>query len=125
MAQLPDSVNEQWEHREGPVVLTTFDDTNTPNAIYASCVKKLDDGRILVVDNRFRKTKENITGGTMGSVLFITRERKSFQIKGTVEYHTAGRIYDEMKRWIDPKYPAIGAAVVEIEQVYSGAERLL
>jgi predicted pyridoxine 5'-phosphate oxidase superfamily flavin-nucleotide-binding protein len=125
MAKLPDLVSEQWENREGPIVLTTVDKEGTPNSIYAGCFRKLDDGRILIVDNRFDKTKKNILNGTTGAVLFITKERKSFQIKGTVEYHKDDTIYAEMKAWVDPKYPALGAAEVNVEQVYCGAQRLL
>jgi predicted pyridoxine 5'-phosphate oxidase superfamily flavin-nucleotide-binding protein len=124
-ARLPETVAEQWENREGPVVFTTVDELGVPNSIYAGIVKKLDDGRILVVDNYFNKTKKNIMKGTKVSVLFITKERKSFQIKGAVEYHKNDSIHAELKTWVDSKYPALGAAVVNVEQVYSGAERLL
>ena len=125
MPKLPDLVNEQWDNREGPIVLTTVDKDGTPNAIYAGCIRKLDDGRILVVDNYFDKTRRNIRSGSKGAVLFITKERKSFQIKGTVEYHKDDAVYDGMKSWVDPKYPAHAAAVVNVEEVYSGAEQLL
>jgi uncharacterized protein len=125
MAELPSLVNEQWENREGPIVFTTVDNEGTPNSIYAGCIKKLNDGRILIVDNYFDKTKSNIMSGTNGSILFITKERKSFQVKGAVEYHKDDDIYADMKAWVDPKYPAHGAAVVNVEQVYCGAERLL
>ncbi|MBN1759282.1 MAG: pyridoxamine 5'-phosphate oxidase family protein [Chitinispirillaceae bacterium] len=125
MLQLPALVNEQWENREGPIVLTTVDREGTPNSIYAGCVRKLDDGRILVVDNYFDKTRKNIQSGTKGAVLFITKERKSFQIKGTVEYHKDDAVYAGMKDWVDPRYPAHAAAVVNVEQVYCGADRLV
>ncbi|MBN1306588.1 MAG: pyridoxamine 5'-phosphate oxidase family protein [Chitinispirillaceae bacterium] len=108
-----------------PIVFSTVDENGVPNSIYAGIAKKLDDGRILVVDNYFDKTKKNIAKGTMGSVLFITKERKSFQVKGTVEYHKDDEIHAQLKTWVDSKYPAVGAAVVNVEQVYCGAERLL
>jgi predicted pyridoxine 5'-phosphate oxidase superfamily flavin-nucleotide-binding protein len=125
MAKLPDLVNEQWGNREGPIVFTTVDKKGMPNSIYAGCIRKLEDGRILIVDNRFDKTKNNIMKGTKGSVLFITKERKSYQIKGTVEYHKDDDIYTDMKAWVEPRYPAYGAAVVNVENVYCGAEQLL
>lgn len=125
MAKLPDRVRNAWENREGPLVFTTVDEKGMPNAIYAGCVKMLDDGRILVVDNYFDKTKHNLGCGTPGSMVFLTNERKSFQVKGSLEYHTEGETYDTMKQWVDPKYPAVGAAVLSIEQAYSGAEKIL
>jgi predicted pyridoxine 5'-phosphate oxidase superfamily flavin-nucleotide-binding protein len=125
MVKIPDLVREQWENREGPIVLTTVDNGGVPNSIYAGIVKMLEDGRILVVDNYFDKTKKNILHGTTGTVLFITKERKSFQVKGRVEYHKDDEIHAQLKTWVDPKYPAVGAAVVNVEQAYRGAERLL
>jgi len=101
------------------------DNKGIPNSIYAGCIKKLQDGRILIVDNHFDKTKRNIMSSTKGSVLFITKESQSFHIKGTVEYHADGDMYTDMKAWVDPKYPVHGAAVVNVEEVYCGAKRLL
>jgi hypothetical protein len=124
VANLPERISEQWENRDGPVVLTTVDESGMPNSIYASVVKKLADGRIAVVDNYFDKTKKNILSGTKVTVLFITKERKSFQIKGTVEYHTSDEIHREIKEWVDPKYPAVGVAVINVDEGYSGAKRL-
>ncbi len=65
-----------------------------------------------------------IQNGSYGSILFITEDHKSFQIKGTISYHTTGKVYDEMKGWLDPKYPGHAAAVLEVEKVYQGADRL-
>lgn len=124
MIQLPEIVLQQWEKREGPAVFTTVNQDGLPNSIYAGCVHMTGDGRFFVVDNKFEKTKDNILAGSTGSFLFITDECKAFQIKGTIEYHTEGEIYDAMKKWVNPKYPAFAVAVVNTQEVYSGAERL-
>ena len=42
---LPEIVEQGWENREGPIVLTTVDSNGLPNSIYATCVKKIDDGQ--------------------------------------------------------------------------------
>ncbi|HLV31321.1 MAG TPA: pyridoxamine 5'-phosphate oxidase family protein, partial [Chitinispirillaceae bacterium] len=93
---LPIELMEAWEDREGPVVLTTTDSNGMPNSIYASIVNITNDGRIAVADNYFYKTKANIDSGSKVSVLFITKKHKSYQIKGTLEYHNDGRQYEEM-----------------------------
>ena len=85
----------------------------------------LDDGRIVVADNYFHKTRANIQNGSKGSVLFLTTERKSYQAKGPIEYFTEGPIYEDMRQWVDQKQPRIAAAVLRIDELYSGAEKLI
>lgn len=125
MAALPQVVIQAWEARKGPIVLTTVSPEGVPNAIYATCVKKYDDEHLVVADNYFDKTRANIFAGSMGSLLFITEAGKAYQIKGAIEYATSGPIYDDMKTWLDPKHPGHAAAILCVEQVFSGATQLL
>ena len=125
MSKLPEVIEKAWGDREGPIVLVTVNETKEPNAIYAGMVKKLDNGQVLVVDNYFNKTLHNIRRGTFGSILFITKDRKSYQLKGPIEYYTDGEIYNDMKKWLDPKYPGKGAAVLTVKEIYCGAEKIL
>ena len=118
-------LKDAWDRHEGPVVLTTVDENEMPNAIYVTFVKYLDNGRIVVADNYFNKTRSNIRRGSKGSVLFLTKERKSYQAKGSIEYLIDGPIYDDMKMgWLDPKFPGHAAVLISVENLYSGAERL-
>ena len=125
MAALPEAVNKAWENREGPVVLTTVDAEGNPNAIYATCVRRLSDDTLVVADNFFSKTRANILAGSKGSLLFITKEGKSFQVKGTIEYHTEGAVFDDMKQWNPAKLPGHAAAALKVEHVFCGAEKLV
>ena len=78
-----------------------------------------------MADNKFHKTRANILAGTKASLLYLTKEKKSYQIKGSLEYLTQGEIYEEMKNgWLDKKYPGNASTVIHIEEVYSGAEKL-
>jgi len=123
--KLPNEVLNAWQEREGPLVLITMSKDGTPNAIYASIVKIIADGRIAVADNYFDKTKSNIDAGNgKTSALFIAKGHKSYQIKGSVEYHTQGPLYEEMFTWADPKHPRKGVAIINHEEVYSGSDRL-
>ena len=54
----------------------------------------------------------------------MTKDGKAFQAKGTIEYHKNGEIYDHMKGWLDPKFPGHAATVLNVKEVYSGAEKL-
>ena len=124
MADLPEIVTKAWENKEGPLVFTTVNAAGEPNAIYATCVSKYDGNTILIADNYFNKTRNNIQNGSKGSVLFITAQNKSFQLKGTIEYHIEGPLFDDMKRWNPEKHPGHAAAALKVEEAYSGGEKL-
>jgi predicted pyridoxine 5'-phosphate oxidase superfamily flavin-nucleotide-binding protein len=125
MAKLTEAASKAWEERQGPCVLTTVDAKGLPNSIWITNVKKIADDKIVVADNKFHKTRENIKAGSKVSLLYITAEKKAYQIKGTGDYLTDGPIYDDMKKeWLDPKFPGHAAVAISIEEVYSGAEKL-
>ena len=125
MAILPEDVGTAWEKRKDAIVLTTVDKDGVPNSIYATCVNKYDEETIVVADNYFDKTQKNILAGSKGSVLFITDEGASFQIKGRIEYLKDGPVFDDMKKWNPTKHPGHAAAALKVEEVYSGAKKLL
>jgi len=125
MAALPQAVSEAWENREDAIVLTTVDAAGNPNAIYATCVRKLNEDTLVVADNFFKKTRANILSGGKGTLLFITKEGKSYQVKGHIEYHAEGAVYDDMKQWNPAKLPGHAAAALKVEQVFSGGEQLV
>jgi hypothetical protein len=68
---------------------------------------------------------ENIKSGSKASILFITKEKKSYQVKGHVEYSTEGLLFDDMKTWNPEKHPGHGVLALKAEEVYSGAKKLL
>ncbi len=125
VAILPEAVSKAWDDRKGPVVLTTVDAAGTPNSIYATCVSKFGEERLVVADNYFDKTRQNIQAGGRATLLFITSEDKAFQVKGPIEYHTDGEVFDDMKKWNPAKHPGHATAALKVEEVYSGAKQLL
>ncbi len=124
MSSLPQSFNDAWEQREARMIFTTVNPSGEPNAVWVLCVNKLDDQRILIANNFFNKTLENIHSGSQGSLLIIAPEREAYQIKGSLEYHTDGPIFKEMKDWLDPKFAGVGAVILNIESIYYGAEKV-
>ncbi len=124
MSALPEIIVEAWENREGPAVFATVAPDGNPNAIYVTCVRRYGDDRFAVADNYFNKTRANIHEGSRGSLLFITKDGKAYQVKGAVEYQETGEIRDFLRDCLDAKYPVHAAAVLRVEEVYSGAERL-
>ncbi|MBN1554089.1 MAG: pyridoxamine 5'-phosphate oxidase family protein [Phycisphaerae bacterium] len=121
---LPNVVREAWLDRDGPVILATVDGDGVPNIIYATCVGMFGDDRLVVADNYFDKTRRNILGGGKGSLLFRCKQGKAYQVKGALEYHRDGEVFDHMKTWNPEKHPGHAAAALRIEEVYSGAEKL-
>ena len=124
MVSLPESARQAWEDRDGPVILATVSPDGIPNIIYATCVGLLGNDRLVVADNYFDKTRKNLLAGGKGSLLFRSKAGKAFQVKGPLEYHTEGEVFQYMKTWNSPKHPGHAAAALRIEEVYSGAEKL-
>jgi len=122
---IPEEVKDAWEKHQGPVVFATVAADGTPNAIYATCVSLYKDNSIIVANNYFCKTLKNIESGSKGSILFLTPENKSYQIKGSIKHVTSGDAFDNMKSWNPKKLPGKGAAVISIEEIYSGAKKIL
>ena len=125
MAKLTAEALKAWDEHEGPAVFTTVDKEGMPNTIYVTWVKVVAEDRMVVADNKFSKTRSNILAGTKGSILYLTKERKAFQVKGSIEYLTEGEFYDDMKNnWLPKKFAGNAAALLQVEEVYSGAEKL-
>ena len=124
MAKLTERVCRAWDNKEDKLVFATVDRGGNPNVVWVSCVRRLDDERLLIVNNFFHKTLENVLSGSIGSLLFIAPEREAYQIKGTLSYHTDDDIYKDMKAWLDPKFAGVGAIVLTVTEVYFGAEKI-
>jgi predicted pyridoxine 5'-phosphate oxidase superfamily flavin-nucleotide-binding protein len=124
MAALPAAVLEAWQNREGPAILATVSKDSVPNIIYVGCVNTFGEEHLVVADNYFDKTRKNLLALKNGAILFRSKDGKAYQVKGTLEYHTEGEIFDHMKGWNPSQHPGHGAAALRIEEVYSGAEKL-
>ena len=125
MALLPEAVSKAWEDRKGPAIFATVNENRVPNAIYVGCMSKFSEDTIVIANNHFSKTQENILAGSEGSILFMTNAGKAYQIKGTIEYFTEGEIFDDMKKWNPSSHPGHGAAAIRVAEVYTGAKKLL
>ena len=124
MASLPTSVREAREDRDGPVILATLSPEGLPNIIYVGSVGAFGEDRLVVADNYFDKTRKNLLNGGKGSLLFRCKKGKAYQVKGKLEYHRSGEIFDHMKTWNPSKHPGHAAAALRTEGVYSGAKKL-
>ncbi len=125
MAKLTPQALEAWDNHDARMVFTTCDQNNQPNAIWVLCAKLVNDEQIVIANNAMSKTLENIKNGSVGSLLYIAPEREAYQIKGKLEYYESGTVYDDMKNWLDDKFPGKGAVVLNIEEVFYGAEKVV
>jgi len=124
MANGMEIVAKAWDNREGPAVLATVDALKKPNAIYVGEIRCDIREEFIVTDNYFHKTRANIKNGTTGAILFVTKERKSFQVKGALTYHTKGPIFESMRSRHNQKHLGVAAVVLRIEEAFCGAEKL-
>jgi uncharacterized protein len=122
--KLPDLIKTEWLEKSGSVIVTTTDTHGVPNSIYATCVSVYDDEKILVANNYFCKTLGNVQDGCKGNVLFITKDNKAYQLKGTFDYVTEGELFEDMKNWNPDRLPGIGVAVLTVDEIYSGADKI-
>ena len=125
MSKIPEKVKAAWDDRDDPVILATVDANGIPNIIYVTCVGTFGDERFVVADNYFDKTRRNAIAGGTGAILFRDKSGKAFQIKGALEYHTAGDLFDDMKRWNPTKHPGHAALALCTTSIFSGAERIV
>ena len=125
MSELSESIRAAWEDRDGAVVLATVDENGNPNIIYVTCVAAFSNQKLVVADNYFDKTRKNLKSGCKGAMLFMTKSGKAYQVKGSMEYLTEGPVFEHMKTWNPSKHPGHAAAVLNVEEVYSGAEQLV
>ena len=125
MAVIPKEVSDAWDKMKGALVLTTLSADGVANSIYATCVGKYDEETLVVADNYFDKTRKNILSGSKkGLILFITEDDKAYQVKGTLDYHKEGPVFDFMKSWNPEQHPGHAAVALKVEEVYKGAEKL-
>lgn len=124
MKTIPEIVKNGWNNKQDAIVFTTVSKEGVPNSIYATQAALFDDCKVLVANNKFQKTLQNIQVCQEATVLFLTKDMKAYQLKGHVSYQTEGREFDDMKSWNRADLPGHGVAVLEVQEVYSGAEKL-
>lgn len=125
MNMIPQEALDALANPASPPIFSTVSPSGSVNSIYATCMWLYGDDSILVADNYFKKTKENIDGGSDGSILVITEEKKTYQFKGKLEYADSGAPFDFMKEKNPSHLPGHGAVILTVSELYSGSEKLL
>jgi predicted pyridoxine 5'-phosphate oxidase superfamily flavin-nucleotide-binding protein len=126
MAALNERMKEIFA-KQGIFVFGTADSNGVPNVVPVGAVRILDDETLLVSDQYFNKTLNNLKENPKVAISFWERaEGEGYQIKGEASIHTQGKIYEDTAEWIRKRSEEIGrpikskgAIVIKITAIYS------
>ncbi len=111
--------------KQGTFVFSTADKNGVPNAVPIGAVKILDDETILASDQFLGKTLANMKENPVVAISFWDKA-EGYQIKGRVEIHTQGEIFEKTSEWARQIGEALGmplksksAIVIKIQEIYS------
>jgi len=124
MVKMPAEVRKTLD-KQKPTPIATADASGTPNVVYVSFLKVLDDETLMISDNFFLKTAANLEANPkMAVVCYDSETNKSFQIKGSIEVYKEGEVFDDMLKWVhgvNEKLPAKAAIIMKITDIYEAA----
>ncbi|MFA5002168.1 MAG: pyridoxamine 5'-phosphate oxidase family protein [Methanolinea sp.] len=103
------------------VFLATSSQGRVPNVVPIAAMKSLDNGTILISDQFFNKTLQNMRENPK-IALSWWGEKGGFQIKGTVTIHTDDEIFRQDVALMKETWPAFvpkSAVIVKITDVYA------
>ncbi|MEE9396108.1 MAG: pyridoxamine 5'-phosphate oxidase family protein [Methylococcales bacterium] len=127
MAKLPDEVKIAIDKATAACVATA-DNNAVSNVIYVSYLKYQDDETIVIADNKFGKTRENLDSNPkLACVVLNADTKKAYQIKGSVKSYSEGDKYQAVVDWVHLKKPETmpkAALYVQVEEVYCGSEKI-
>lgn len=106
------------------VVLSTATADGTPNAVPVGAKKIIDSETILISDQFFNKTLENMRANPQVAITFW-EGHEGYQLKGSVAIETSGQRYEDTARWIQELsekagFPlkSKGAVILHIDEIY-------
>lgn len=103
------------------ITFSTVNDRGVPNAIPVAFVIVKDSETILIGDNWFKKTAENVKKQNSNVAVSAWDKKGGYQIKGYANYMTTGSDYEMMKekiKSVSEKLPAKGCVVMKVTEVY-------
>ncbi|MDC7219771.1 MAG: pyridoxamine 5'-phosphate oxidase family protein [Spirochaetales bacterium] len=111
-----------------PTCLATASADGNPNLVYVTYIKALDGDTLVVADNKFEKTRENLDSNPVMSVVVLDPDtRKAYQLKCKAETVTEGKKYDDVVEWVHVNHPQMtpkAGVYLTVDEVYCGADKL-
>ena len=124
MATMNQRMKEIFEKQQ-IIVLATASKNGIPNVVPIGSKKIIDDGTILISDQYFDKTLENMKNNPQAAIT-IWEKFEGYQIKGTVTIETSGQRFEETAKWVEEQGKALnlplkskGAVILKITEIYS------
>ena len=119
MVKLTPEVKEVIQNQK-PLPIATADKNGKPNVIFVGMWKFIDDETIMIVDNFLKKTANNLKENPKLSIVGYDGEsKKSYQVKGSVDYLEKGDRFEEAKSLAESKkLPGKAVVIFHIEEVY-------
>jgi len=113
--------------KQGILVLGTADLNGVPNVVPVGAVRILDDETILISDQYFLKTLNNLRENPKVAISFWEMDKgEGYQIKGDAAIQTEGKIYEETVEWVRRRGEEMGhplkskgVIVIKITAIYS------
>ena len=104
--------------RNKTIVLATADKNDQPNAVFVE-VSSLEDDTIIITDNHFERTMDNLLENNKVSLLVFEEDYSyHYKIYGESQYFTAGQHLNFVKGLESNKgYSPKGALVIKIKEV--------
>jgi predicted pyridoxine 5'-phosphate oxidase superfamily flavin-nucleotide-binding protein len=122
LVKMPPEVRETLA-KQKPVPVATASKDGTPNVIFVGALKILDDENIMIADNFFYKTAQNLMANPKIAILCYNGEtKKSYQIKGSVTLCKDGENFEQMRKWvhgINEKLPAKACVMVKVTEIFN------
>ena len=122
MVKMPAEVKETLE-KQKPVPIATASKSGVPNVVFVGLLKVVDDETLMIADNFFYKTAQNLGENPKISILCYNGEtKKSFQIKGKAVVSKEGKDFDAMRAWVhgvNNKLPAKACVMVKVTEIYN------
>jgi predicted pyridoxine 5'-phosphate oxidase superfamily flavin-nucleotide-binding protein len=122
-----DCLNKSLKARR--LVVSTASKAGVPNAVPIGIMKFHDDETLIVVDNYFLKTRENLNRNPWAAITCWDMEEKDgklitkdgFQLKGKVKIEDNGPLFDKIRaevKSINANLPAKAIVLVKVEEIY-------
>ncbi len=126
MAQMTERMKELF-NKVSTVVLSSAAPDGMPNAVPVGAKKIIDDETILISDQFFNKTLQNMKDNPQVAVTFW-EEREGYQFKGRITIETSGKRFEDTVEWINQISARVGfplkskgAVIIKIEAIYGVA----
>ena len=115
--------------KTSPICVATVNNEYIPNVIYVKFLKYIDDSTVVIADNKLVKTKNNILANSNLSFVVLDPEtKKSYQLKGKVQYIQDGEKYQDVLNWVQEERPDFcpkGALYISINEIFSGDKKII